>query len=224
MRPPISADLPHYQSTGHQPPRRNCVIATACPNYRSSENHQELYRNGNLGCKSSSSSAEDRRYAAVHVVWRTKNHPAEFDRRAPKKYIEKIIADEQTNAIIVMANDEAMQAVVDLIKADVDVDPSSRAQIHVVYLDTQKRKMLNVLSNLAQRPKKRRRSSRHRPDEREYDWASVCWNPKSSWAKSGWDTKTGATAAFEGVRITSDEHQLFGHHRDQINLHFAPGH
>ena len=44
------------------------------------------------------------------------------------KYIEKIISDERTNSLIIIANSEAMEAVSQLIaELDVDVDPASRA-------------------------------------------------------------------------------------------------
>jgi general secretion pathway protein D len=67
-------------------------------------------------------------------------------------YIEKIIADERTNSLVVLANDEAIQAVKDLIaQLDIDVDPSSRAQIHVIYLEHAKaEEVAQVLSNLSQ--------------------------------------------------------------------------
>ena len=59
------------------------------------------------------------------------------------KYIEKIVADERTNRLIILANDEAMEAVAKLIaEVDVDVDPANRAQIHVVYLSTPTRPRL----------------------------------------------------------------------------------
>ena len=78
------------------------------------------------------------------------------------KYIEKIIADERTNSLIVMANDEAMSAVVALIsELDVDVDPASRAKIHVVYLEHAKSEdVASVLSNLAESGRSNDRSSR----------------------------------------------------------------
>jgi general secretion pathway protein D len=54
-------------------------------------------------------------------------------------YISKIISDERTNSLILMANDEAMAAVKTLIaRLDMDIDPASRSQIHVVYLENAK--------------------------------------------------------------------------------------
>ena len=70
---------------------------------------------------------------------------------AKKKYIEKIISDERTNSLIVMANENALETITQLIKdLDVDVDPASRAQIHVVYLEHAKAEdIAQVLSNLS---------------------------------------------------------------------------
>lgn len=54
-------------------------------------------------------------------------------------YVSKIISDERTNSLIVMANEEALTQMTDLIaRLDVDIDPNSRAQIHVIYLENSK--------------------------------------------------------------------------------------
>lgn len=50
-------------------------------------------------------------------------------------YISKIIADERTNSLIVLANDQALVGIKELIaRVDIDIDPASRSQIHVIYL------------------------------------------------------------------------------------------
>lgn len=66
-------------------------------------------------------------------------------------YISKIIADERTNSLIIRANTEAMSNIIELIsKLDVDVDPASRAQIHVIYLEHAKAvDLAQVLTSLA---------------------------------------------------------------------------
>ncbi|MFZ5481031.1 MAG: type II secretion system secretin GspD [Myxococcota bacterium] len=66
-------------------------------------------------------------------------------------FIEKIISDERTNSLILMANDEALAKVKELIaQIDVDVDPSKHAQIHVIYLEHAKAEdVASVLSNLS---------------------------------------------------------------------------
>ena len=54
-------------------------------------------------------------------------------------YISKIISDERTNSLILLANEEALADVKSLIATlDADIDPSSRSQIHVIYLENAK--------------------------------------------------------------------------------------
>ena len=54
-------------------------------------------------------------------------------------YISKIISDERTNSLILLANEEALEDVKSLIATlDADIDPSSRSQIHVIYLENAK--------------------------------------------------------------------------------------
>ncbi|MES2640047.1 MAG: type II secretion system secretin GspD [Myxococcota bacterium] len=67
-------------------------------------------------------------------------------------FISKIIADERTNSLILMANDEAIAKVKELVaQVDVDIDPSSRSQIHVIYLDhANAEEVASVLTNLSQ--------------------------------------------------------------------------
>ncbi|MED5372747.1 MAG: type II secretion system secretin GspD [Myxococcota bacterium] len=63
-------------------------------------------------------------------------------------YIEKIVADDRTNRLIILANDAAMEKVQELIdELDADVDPANRAKIHVVYLEHAKAE--DVASTLA---------------------------------------------------------------------------
>jgi general secretion pathway protein D len=126
------------------------------------------------------------------------------------KYIEKIISDERTNSLILMANEEALEAVSALIAdLDVDVDPASRAQIHVIYLEHAKAEDVSqVLANLTEGPRNSRnssarnntrnsRSSKNRNDRSKAD------SGKSDKASS---TQPSAVAALEsGVKITSDE-------------------
>lgn len=66
-------------------------------------------------------------------------------------YISKIIADERTNSLIVLANSEAITKIKELVeKIDIDIDPRSRSQIHVIYLDHAKATdVANVLSSLS---------------------------------------------------------------------------
>jgi general secretion pathway protein D len=67
-------------------------------------------------------------------------------------YVSKFISDDRTNSIIVMANDEALQKIRELIaQIDVDIDPNSRSQIHVVYLEhANASDVASVLQSLSQ--------------------------------------------------------------------------
>jgi general secretion pathway protein D len=129
------------------------------------------------------------------------------------KYIEKIISDERTNSLIIIANAEAMTAVIDLVsELDVDVDPASRAQIHVVYLEHAKAEDISqVLSNLSEGGSNARGTNRN--NARGANRNNARGANRNNRAKSGGnkveDGPTGgssAVAAFDsGVRITSDE-------------------
>ena len=172
---------------------------------------QDLYGSGSAS--SGSSAAEDRRSRRRsrlrdRVKGGKSSGGSSTSVGSEGKYIEKIIADERTNSLIVMANDEAMSAVVALIsELDVDVDPASRAKIHVVYLEHAKSEdVASVLSNLAESGRSNDRSSRRARNRRSPAGAG---NPRgAAAARGGADADKGgsATAAFDdGVRITSDE-------------------
>ncbi len=177
---------------------------------------QDLYGTASSGSSKSSSSADDRRSRRRNRlrdrVNRGNKGGSATNVGAEGKYIEKIIADERTNSLIVMANDEAMAAVLSLIgELDVDVDPSSRAQIHVVYLEHAKsEEVASVLSNLSQAGgnKDSRMSSARRRAAAQRAKSSTArgtGNKAATGTPSG-EAAGGATAAFEdGVRITSDE-------------------
>lgn len=66
-------------------------------------------------------------------------------------FISKIMADERTNSLIVMANEEAIVRIRELVaRLDIDIDPSSRSQIHVIYLEHAKAEdVSSVLSSLS---------------------------------------------------------------------------
>jgi general secretion pathway protein D len=130
------------------------------------------------------------------------------------KYIEKVISDERTNSLIIIANAEAMTAVIDLIaELDVDVDPASRAQIHVVYLEHAKAEDISqVLSNLSEGGSNARGNNRNNARGNNRNNARGN-NRNNARAKSGGNKPedgpsggSSAVAAFDsGVRITSDE-------------------
>ena len=130
------------------------------------------------------------------------------------KYIEKIISDERTNSLIVIANTEAMVAVGELIsELDVDVDPASRAQIHVVYLEHAKAEdIAQVLSNLSDGGARtnNRNNANNRNNRNNANNANNNRNNNNNAAGKADDgagpSAGSAVAAFDsGVRITSDE-------------------
>ena len=129
------------------------------------------------------------------------------------KYIEKIISDERTNSLLVLANAEAMQAVKDLVaRLDVDVDPQSQAQIHVRYLEHAKSEdVAQVLSQLSQggssNNNSRGSTNRNRRGTTSRNGRQAPGGPAGLNGAGGTDAaKTSAVAAFDsGLRITSDE-------------------
>jgi general secretion pathway protein D len=122
------------------------------------------------------------------------------------RYISKIITDERTNSLIIQANDEAIDDILALIhRLDVDVDPASRAQIHVVYLEHAKAEDVSqVLSNLTQ-DNSSSSSSRNRSTPRGPDRNSGRSNTRGRDERSP-NSPASATAIFDdGVKVTSDE-------------------
>lgn len=121
------------------------------------------------------------------------------------KYIDKVLADERTNSLIVIANDEGQKAVLDLLaEIDVDVDPSNRSQIHVVYLEHAKaEEVATVLSNLSESGGQSTTTPRRATTGttgRGTVTAPGVGDP------AGGTTGSSVTAAFDGgMRITQDE-------------------
>lgn len=160
---------------------------------------------------SSSSSSSDRRSnRSSRRNRRNRNRDNESSSSADStkvgsegKYIEKIISDERTNSLIVLANEEAMSAVKELInKLDVDVDPASRAGIHVIYLEHAKAEdIATVLSNLSENNannnnRNNAASARERIRRAQQERSD---------ADSAESVGSAVAALDSGVRITSDE-------------------
>lgn len=124
------------------------------------------------------------------------------------KYIEKIVADERTNSLIILANEGAMKVVMELVaEVDKDVDPSSRAQIHVVYLEHAKAEdVAQVLSNLSQEGASNRTNS---SSNSRNNRANARANPRGRQetpAAGDTSSSDSITALLDdGVRITADE-------------------
>jgi general secretion pathway protein D len=122
------------------------------------------------------------------------------------RYIEKIIADERTNSLVLMANEEAINTIKDLIsRLDVDVDPSSRAQIHVIYLEHAKAEdVAGVLANLSESGNSKSSSSSQNRNQGRQQQGGPGQPPGRPGAEE--TSSESAVAAFDsGVRITSDE-------------------
>ena len=118
------------------------------------------------------------------------------------KYIEKIVSDERTNRLIILANDEAMEAVRKLIaEVDVDVDPANRAQIHVVYLEhADATEVATTLSNLSEGGNTSNARTPARANTR------TARNTPAAAAAADASSGTSVTALLDdGVRITADE-------------------
>lgn len=123
------------------------------------------------------------------------------------KYIDRVIDDERTNSLIVLANEIGHEAVKQLVAdLDVDVDPASRASIHVVYLEHAKaEEVAQVLGELSQD-----RSSQRRGERRPATPAppATPGRPPTSVvaAAADGDGESSAIAAFDsGMRIAADE-------------------
>lgn len=120
------------------------------------------------------------------------------------KYIDKVIADERTNSLIVLANDEGLEAVLQLVrKLDVDATGRNRSQIHVVRLEQAKAQdVVDVLSRLSEGgggsgSGSSRRTTNTRTRART--------QPGQAGGEGG-DEEFGAIAAFDsGMRIAHDE-------------------
>jgi len=132
------------------------------------------------------------------------------------RYISQIVADERTNTMIVRANEAAFDEIEELLaELDVDIDPASRSQIHVIYLEHAKAEdVAQVLSNLTEEGRRSSSSTgRRRTNDRNNRNARGSQNRRGGPIGRSGDSnsgvsegKTGVTAAFEdGVKITADE-------------------
>ncbi len=119
------------------------------------------------------------------------------------KYISKVLSDERTNSLIVLANEQGHEAVRDLIsKIDIDVDPTSRSQIYVYRLEHAKAEdVASVLQDLSQGT-----NSSSSQQQRDPAAARLAARQRGAAEAEAAQEKTGAVAAFdEGLRIAADE-------------------
>ena len=133
------------------------------------------------------------------------------------KYIDKVMADERTNSLIVRANEEGMTAVDELIRElDVDFSPENRSQIYVINLEHAKaEEVVDVLSRLSggsgNRSGNRGNARNNRPGARS-GASGARTNPRGQPPRPGTagadagGAEGGALAAFDsGMRIAHDE-------------------
>jgi general secretion pathway protein D len=125
------------------------------------------------------------------------------------KYIDKILADERTNSLIVLANENGHQTVRDLLeKLDVDPTGLNESRIYVVRLENAKAdevsQVLQQLSNggrggQQQQNTRNNRNARNARNTRNNRNAAAA-------GTEGDEDGSGAIAAFDsGMRIASDE-------------------
>lgn len=129
---------------------------------------------------------------------------------AESKYISKVLDDERTNSLIVLANQDGHKAVRDLIaKLDVDTDPSSGSQIHVVALENAKaEEVATIMSQLSQEggagQEPRSAAAARRAAQRAASQGRTL--PGLEHAAGDDEEGRGAIAAFDsGMRIAADE-------------------
>jgi len=118
-------------------------------------------------------------------------------------YINKVLDDERTNSLIVLANEDGHQAIRDLLEQiDVDVDPQNRAQIHVVYLENAKAEEVSqVLSELSQSQTSGANNRKKAPAT-----TRTAAGRTAATAAEAEGEERGAIAAFDsGMRIAADE-------------------
>lgn len=126
------------------------------------------------------------------------------------RYITKVLSDDRTNTLIVLANEQGHDSVKELIKkVDVDVDPTSRSQIYVYRLEHAKAEDISkVLSDLAQDKSKAGGAKGDLTNPNARVSAARAKETTGSDASSGDSSgeKQGAAAAFDsGMRIAADE-------------------
>jgi general secretion pathway protein D len=130
---------------------------------------------------------------------------------SPAKYISKVLSDERTNSLIVLANDQGHKVVTDLVAdLDVDIDLASRSQIHVVRLEHAKAedvaKVLNDLSQGGGSSRGGGKSAASKTANKSRQAQSAAGKALAERRGSEGDESSGALAAFDsGMRIAPDE-------------------
>jgi general secretion pathway protein D len=123
------------------------------------------------------------------------------DQVGSESYIGKIIADERTNSIILMATDQGIMDVRDFInRLDIDIEPRD-GDIHVIYLEyANAEELAQVLSNLTQESNQRAQQTQQRGGRRTSTSQAGQKKEGAAPAAGG-----GSVAQFEGgVKVTAD--------------------
>ncbi len=115
-------------------------------------------------------------------------------------YISKIISDDRTNSLIVLANEQALAAIKDLVaRVDVDIDPASRSQIHVIYLQHAKASdVANVLGNLSQSGRGSSSSSSSSRNSKSGSSSNSSSRGRSSSGSSSGRSSSGSSNGYSG--------------------------
>ncbi len=127
------------------------------------------------------------------------------------KYITKVLSEERTNSLIVLANEGGHEAVSDLIgKLDINVDPTARSQIYVYRLEHAKAdeisKVLQDLSQSGGRQGQGGNNTQGNPNSRVSAARARASEPGGAASLDVDPDVGGAIAAFDsGMRIAADE-------------------
>lgn len=177
---------------------------------------EELYGTAE-STSSGSSSKADSRTPSRRSSRRSSKEPTPVTNEAitagsPSKYISRVLSDERTNSLIVLANDQGHQVVADLVAdLDVDIDLSSRSQIHVVRLEHAKAEEVSkVLNDLSQggggSSRGNSKSTSSKTANKSRQAASAAGKTVAERRGAAETESSGALAAFDsGMRIAADE-------------------
>jgi len=120
-------------------------------------------------------------------------------------FISKMIADERTNSILVLATETSIADIRELVaRVDYEVDPTLKSDIHVMYLEHAKAEELSsTLNSLVQGAASRTTSTRRTPTTTGARGSTTTAGRDSAQATSGAPGSLGGNFAGE-VRITHD--------------------
>lgn len=168
---------------------------------------EELYGTEETDTSSSSKSSSRRSSRSSRSSRKEPAKPEGVTAGKAAKYIQKVLADERSNSLIVMADAQGHTAVRDLVgKLDIDVDPTSRSQIYTYRLEHAKAEdVASVLNDLSQGGSGSNRNNQNSAAGKANAARKATREGNDSAAKTN-NEPSGAIAAFDsGMRITHDE-------------------